>query len=264
MINMHVESRTMLKWALVLVLIGVAVFMGHLIHSRMRAQEVRAGGPIPYTVILRETLYYPNGTSTVAGEYTQAVRSDGSFVWRYAEIGGHALRERGIQFASGVEVTIDEIGNTKSTQMIRTNLARMQRDPSSKCVNSFAGEPFMSPPEVFSGEETVAGYRTVKLAQGVATGWYAVDCGCAMVKSRHDWGGGSVTEKNLVALIPGEPDAALFDVPATAKEVPPSERILGSAKKRIRPGPDAEERLRRLAEQLRVYDEYYYKHRPKQ
>jgi hypothetical protein len=260
MLNMHITSRTLLKWALVFVVIGVAVSMGRLIHSRSTAQEVRVSGPIPYTVTLRETIYAPDGTATVAGEYTRAVRSDGSLVWRYAEI-GRANTERGIQFASGIEVTIDEIGKTKSTQMIHMNPARLQRDPRSNCFNSLTGEPFTSPPEVFSGEETVAKIRAVKLTQGIATAWHAVDCGCAMVKSRHDWGGGSVTEKNLVALIPGEPDPALFGV-AQYKEVSPSERMLGSAQRRMKPGPEADEHLRKFAEKLRTYDEYYYKHRP--
>jgi hypothetical protein len=253
----------MLKWVFALVVIGVTILMGRLIHSRSTAQEVRTGGPIPYTVILGEAVYRPDGTATVAGEYTQAVRSDGSFVWRYAET-DHVLTERGIQFASGIEVTIDEIANTKSTMRKHGNPARLLRDPNSNCINSLAGEPFTSPPEVFSGEERVAGHRTVKLTNGNATRWHALDCGCAMVKSRYDWGGGSVTEKNLVRLIPGEPDAALFEAPATAKEMPPSERMLGSAKRRIRPGPAADEALRKLAEDFREHDENYYKHRPAQ
>jgi hypothetical protein len=260
LLNMHITSRTLLKWALVLVVIGVTVPMGRLIHWRSTAQEVRVRGPVPHTVILRETVYAPDGTATVTGEYTQAVRSDGSFVWRYAEI-DRANTERGIQFASGIEVTIDEIGKTKSTQTIHVSPARWLRDPNSNCINSLAGEPCTSPPEVFSGVEMVAGHRTVKLTNGSATRWHALDYGCAMVKSRHDWGGGSVTEKNLVALIPGEPEAALFEV-AQYKEVSPSERMLGSAQRRMKPGPEADEHLRKFAEKLRTYDEYYYKHRP--
>ena len=92
-----------------------------------------------------------------------------------------------------------------------------------------------SPPETFLGEETIAGYRTVKITtapttEGVITSWYALDYGCARVKGRWEFSSTEVTEKELVALIAGEPDANLFEVPANYREVPPSERILGSKK----------------------------------
>jgi hypothetical protein len=41
-----------------------------------------------------------------------------------------------------------------------------------------------------------------------------------------DWGNRGSSEKNLVTLIPGEPEAALFDVPVNIKEAPPSERMM--------------------------------------
>jgi hypothetical protein len=258
MLNTRLKSRTVLKWVFVLALIGFAVSMGRLIHSRLRAQEVRTGGPIPYTVILRETVYGPDGTATVAAEQTQAVRSDGSFVRRLAHKGENQATERTIKFASGIEVTINDVAKTKST-ILRENIspARWHRDPNSKCINSLAGEPMISLPEVFSGEEMVAGYRTAKLTWNNITAWHALDCGCAEVKSRADWGKQGFSEWNLVGLIPGEPDAALFEVPATAREVPPSERVLGPGKSHENFGPGAAERHRKL-------DEYYYKHRPVQ
>ena len=87
-----------------------------------------------------------------------------------------------------------------------------------------------SMPETFAGEETIAGYRTAKIVSNVITAWYALDYGCALVKDRWGFTTGEVSEKELVALIPGEPDGALFAVPADAREVPPSERILGPNK----------------------------------
>ncbi len=51
-----------------------------------------------------------------------------------------------------------------------------------------------------------------------------------MVKARIDWGSQGYSEKYLVELIPGEPAAALFNIAAWAKEVTPTERILGSGK----------------------------------
>jgi len=87
-----------------------------------------------------------------------------------------------------------------------------------------------SPPETFLGEEIIAGYRTAKIADGLTTSWHALDYGCALVKDRWEFSATEVSEKELVALVAGEPDAALFDVPAHYREVPPSERILGPKK----------------------------------
>ncbi len=116
--------------------------------------------------------------------------------------------------------------------MADANSARWQRDPNSKCINSFAGEPFVGEPKEFiSGEETISGYRTVKITRNDATSWFALDYGCAIVKSRMDWCGQGFTDQNLVALIPGEPEAALFDASAQFREAPPSEMLLGPRKK---------------------------------
>jgi hypothetical protein len=144
---------------------------------------------------------------------------------------------RNLYFSSGLEVDTDDSENTKtSVRMPNHNPASWQRDPNSKCLNSFTGTP-MSSPETFLGEETIAGYRTVKITkakttEGVITSWYALDYGCARVKDRLEFSPTEVTEKELVALVAGEPDATLFDVPAHYLEVPPSELLLGSKKQR--------------------------------
>ena len=86
-----------------------------------------------------------------------------------------------------------------------------------------------SPPsDVFIAEETIAGYRTAKIVAGIITSWYALDYGCAPVKERWEFSPTEVSEKELVALVGGEPDPSLFDVPAHYREVLPSERLLGA------------------------------------
>jgi hypothetical protein len=189
---------------------------------------------------------------------TQAIRSDGSFVVlsAYEKSDGEPLgmekRERTIRFASGIKVAINELTGTKSTETYKFNPARWQRDPNSKCFNAFDGTAKVSsPPAVISGEETIAGYRTVKIIRENATWWFALDVGCAMVKERMDWGGQGSSEKNLVTITHGEPEAALFDVSANIREAPPSERML-------RPGLTLKPRDIEL---LRSYDDAYYKNR---
>ncbi len=225
--------RTILRWVFVLVFIGLAAQAGRLLHlrinARTNAQEVRVRGPIPYTVTLRETIHAPDGTTRVSREITEAVRSDGSTV------AGSVSKGRTIYFSSGLQVDTNDSDNTKTSMIMPNhNPASWQRDPNSKCLNSFAGKP-VSSPETFLGEETIAGYRTVKIttgktAEGVITKWYALDYGCARVKDRLDFSTTEFTEKELVALVAGEPDATLFDVPTHYREVPPSERILGPNK----------------------------------
>ncbi len=226
--------RTILRWLLVLVVIGLAAQAGRLVHLQIKARTdkraARVGRPIPYTATLREIVHGPNGMTTPGPEYTYAVRSDGSILMRTVGKGS----QRTLYFSSGFQVDTNEGTNTKSSiTKPNANPASWQRDPDSKCLNSLAGKSMTSPPETFLGEETIAGYRTAKIANGIITSWHALDYGCALVKDRWDFSATEVSEKELVALVAGEPDATLFDVPAHYREVPPSERILGPKKECI-------------------------------
>jgi hypothetical protein len=79
----------------------------------------------------------------------------------------------------------------------------------------------MNPPASVIGREDISGYRTVKLSRGNETYWYALDYGCAMVRSRSDLGAEGISENRLVALIPGDPDQSLFAT-EQLQEVAPS------------------------------------------
>jgi len=262
--KIKIARRGVLNWVFLLATVVLGANALLLIHSRFKAQEVRRGGPIPYTVILRETVYGPNGEASIAAEETYAIRSDGSYSKKLThkkQAGDKLLDQdsaRTMFLASGIEVEINDFADTKSTTASNVNLAKLQRDPGSKCISTFAGTPGHSTiPEYINGEEIVSGYRTVKITSADnLTWWFALDHGCATVKVRADWGSKGYSEKTLINLIPGEPDAALFNVPAWAKEVAPSERILGSGKDASRHGP-------RYAETLRKLDERYNANRPK-
>jgi hypothetical protein len=224
--------KLVLKLLFVLLIVGLLVLVGRLMYSRLSVQAARQDRSIPYTVILRETVHQPNGTTTVAMEVTWAIRSDGSTVRRFVHKSDRADSQRTVQFSTGLEVAINELTNSKTSMMKKSLLpaSGWQRDPSSRCINSLAGKPMTSTTETFVSEETVAGYRTAKVVSDVITAWYALDYGCALVKDRWGFETGEVSEKELVALTGGEPNPALFEVPANAAEVPPSERLLGPTK----------------------------------
>jgi hypothetical protein len=243
------NRRTIFRWAFVLVLISLAALAGRLIQSRIKAREVRPGAPIPYTVTLRETIRGSDGRATVGPESTWAIRTDGSRAIRIVEKNGS---QRILNFASGLEVNINELTNTKTSIMKRDwNPAVLQRDPTSKCIRSLAGRPMTSMPEIFDGEETVAGYRTAKIVRNSVTEWFALDYGCALVKDRWGFETGERSEKELVALTGGEPNSALFEVPANAAEVPPSERLLGPKRECRDCDTHALERLRKIDEEYK-------------
>ena len=209
------KYRTISTSIVILLVIGVAALGGRLIYSRMKARAARVPGPVPYTVTLRETVHGAGGTATLGPESTWAIRSDGSRVIRIAEKRG---TQRILNFASGVEVTINEVNNTKTSMMKKDwDPALLLRDPNSKCINSFAGKPMTSPPETFAGEETTGAYRTAKVVSGGTTIWHALDYGCAPVKELWSFSTGETSEKELVALVPGEPEAKLFEIPADAR-----------------------------------------------
>jgi hypothetical protein len=256
--------KTDFKLIFLLVIPAIVLVADLPFRSRLRAQVARRGGPIPYTATLRETVYGSEGRASVAMDETFAVRSDGS----YAHILRHKKQEganlvdsdsmRTLYLASGANVEINDFAGTKSTTVFKGNLAEFQRDPSSKCINTFAGAPRSSSQETILGEEVVDGYRTVKITTPDKwSSWYALDYGCANVKSRVDWSDREYSEKNLIELIPGEPVASLFDAPGDDNEIPPSERVLGR-------GKDASNcKSPGCAEFLREADKEYWANRPK-
>lgn len=218
------KLTVILKWAVVFAVVVLAAQGGRLLHFQIKDRtDVRAAqvpNPSPYTVTLREIIHRSNGTTRVSRDIIQAVRSDGATVERSSSDKGSG---RSLYFSSGLQVGVNELHKTKTSMMKpEGNPAISQRDASSKCLNSLAGKR-MTSSETLLGEEMIAGYRTVKIASGIVTEWHALDYGCALVRDRWEFSATEVTEKELVALVAGEPDANLFDVPATYREIPPSE-----------------------------------------
>ena len=240
-------SGSIFRWAIMLVVVAVAAIAAVSVRSRMKAHQSHARAPIPYAVTLRETVRGSDGTAHSGPESTWAIRSDGSRVIKIRD----KVSQRIINFASGVQVEINDSTNTKSSIMLPSgDVAGLQRDPDSQCINSRAGKPMTSSPETFAGEETIAGYRTVKIVRGGVTEWLALDYGCALVKDRWEFSTQEVSEKELVSLS-AEPDAALFEIPATTREVTPSERLFGPQKECQDCDEHTKERFQKMDEEYR-------------
>lgn len=209
-------------------------------------------GPIPYTVVLKETVTNPNGTYDVT-ELTYAYRSDGSSLRKAIDLkADQSFSERVIQFASGAEVSVNDLTNLKSTIVKQGNAALAQRNPLGDCLTMLSGKPF-SREEKLLGKEGYRGYRVARIQHSGVDFLYALDFGCAQVYDRIVFNQKESSEHNLVTLTPGEPDASLFEVSLNVREVTPSDRILSSVKDKSRCGPESDCELR-----LKSIDEEYH------
>ena len=175
---------------------------------------------VPHTVVLQEFQLQRDGTAVPGVKYTYAIRGDGS---RASEMTtsnpASPSSERILDFSSGKKMYIFSPQQLKTTTFdpARSGAAHWLRDSGGNCLF-----PGLTPSESPNGEDVINGYRSVKLIYGSMTQWFALDYGCALVKDRAEWPDGQMSEKRLVALIPGEPAPSLFDDPAGFQEVPPS------------------------------------------
>ena len=196
---------------------------------------------VPYTVVLQEFALQRDGTAVPSFKLTQAMRGDGS---RASEMTSSnpasPSSERILDFSSGKKMYIMQHQQLKTTTFdpAKNLPAQWLRDSGNNClISGFQQKP--------DGEDVVGGYRAVKLTYGSTTQWFALDYGCALIKDRAEWSDGQMSEKRLVALMPGEPSPSLFDDPAGFQEVPPS-RLFPD-----RPNATAT-----------IEDAYYASHRP--
>lgn len=183
--------------------------------------------PIAYTVGLREGHKLASGEEQPGGEYIVAVRADGSFMHRSSYLAPNKANKRAIKrsvtFASGLHVEIDEIRQITTTTVdatvwnYRTNL----RDPRTQCARNYEGAVFRRD-QVADGITTLAGHATIAIVAGDTKTWFALDLGCALVQLESGASPNAVTRQEAFMVEPGNPPAALFELPAGFKEVPPS------------------------------------------
>lgn len=172
---------------------------------------------VPYTVVLQEFDTHRDGATVPSFRMTEAIRGDGSRAMEMTSSDpASAYSERILDFSSGEKMYIMQPQQLKTTTFDPArNLAHWLRDSGNNCLIS----GFQEKPE---GEEVMEAYRAVKLTRGPTTHWFALAYGCALIKDRAEWPDGQMSEKRLVALMPGEPAPSLFEVPAGFQEVPPS------------------------------------------
>jgi len=173
---------------------------------------------VPYTVVLQEFALQRDGIAVPSFKLTQAIRGDGSQAMEMTSSDpARPSSERILDFSSGKKMYIMQRQQLKTTTFDPPkNLpAHWLRDSGNNClISGFQQKP--------DGEDVIGGYRAVKLTYGSTTQWFALDYGCALIKDRAEWPDGQMSEKRLVALIPGEPAPSLFDDPAGFQEGPPS------------------------------------------
>jgi hypothetical protein len=152
---------------------------------------------------------------------TIALRLDGASVIKFEYSQADAVIHRTIELPTGVTVVVDDVRQRRSSTCRSGTSFRARMDSSRGCIRNDVGDL------VFRGEivgegDVVAGYDTVRVQSDRSTFWFARDVGCAHVKSITKLPGGGTSEKVASLITPGDPDSALFSVPDTYEEVPPS------------------------------------------
>lgn len=206
-------SNTVL-WGIVAIL---AVSLVWRVYKGALPLTVRAASPV-YTVIRTEKAYDKAGNLRYTNEYVDAVRSDGAVMSRFSSA---IDRQRRIGFPNGGGIMINELIGKKSTYPKNFPGLRVWRNPNTSCSSEADARVGM----VLEGVDYVGGHRALRFGEinrhGAWKSWYVPDVGCALVQMRLEYDTG-VTVQELSALILGEPDPSLFQIPASLEETPPS------------------------------------------
>jgi hypothetical protein len=177
----------------------------------------------PYTVTLQETAITKGLPDLRGSRQTSALRSDGAIV-QIRELlpssSSRQISQRTILFPSGERVEMDDIRELKSTTSLGEGWAAASvREPSSKCLNSRLGLPWVDSQQLVQ-EEVSDGRALVKVRMNQTVVWLAKDLGCAIVKAETGRGDNAAYSRlDLVAIHAGEPHPELFQVPAQYREV---------------------------------------------
>jgi hypothetical protein len=218
---MSTNNQRAAKAALFVSLVLLAVNAARIGAGQVTAQGpvtalASGAAPVPYTVVLAESILSKTGQRSVGPNQTWAVRSDGAYVFQIIEGG---VTTRHITFPDGTRIDVNDTVHAKST--VRKPLERhWLKDPQQNCVSPpHRGIPI---PQTAPTIETVQGHRAARISKYATTTWYALDAGCATLQRDIVYEQGGSSRLQLVSLIPGEPSAALFTTAADYREGTPS------------------------------------------
>ena len=179
------------------------------------------------TVYQKEILHDSAGKVTAQNYYTRALRPDGSRVWRIVT---DRTQERRI-FAANGDVAVLNEKTGRVTTYPKAEPAQALSPSTFPCpaahLDSFSVE---KEEDILIGGAT---YHTTKLVSKPPTDprqkaqkmtqWVLPEFGCQSIQLQAEEEG-AVTEQIPTAIIYGDPDPSLFQVPASFKETPPSLR----------------------------------------
>jgi hypothetical protein len=214
---------------------------GGLLFAWLRPTPARAEPRSAHTVMRTESVFDNTGTLRYTNYYVEALRSDGSKAFRSTT---KDVQKRELYFVNGDHIRVSELKGVKSTYPHESRAGRVVKDPQASC----ASRQEMDSGWVVSGREKIGGYRAARLTRvsgdGTLTIWYGLDLGCAVLQQRLRHKSGA-SEQKLTAVIPGEPDLALFQLSAALREEAPSEMLGCSGASCTPPPPSYLEKLDR-------------------
>jgi hypothetical protein len=239
-----------MKFRFVLGLLVVSVTGLYLQRERLNlafSSTVHASTVIePYTVHLREISKSVETIPPLVHDHIVAVRSDGSQLTiirgpsREMPLGVYEAKE--FRLAEGLYISTRNDTNIKTTRRRHPGFrdqmtwwVNTHRDPASRCLKLISGvEATTTRSERVAGEESIGGLRTVRIEDSssgnLVVKWLALDLGCELVQQNIGFRVNSVesgtSEKRLVEYRRGEPNPALFAIPASFEEVGPTQAYL--------------------------------------
>jgi hypothetical protein len=218
-----------------------------------------------FTAVAEERVGAGEGETRLVHIHTYAVRGDQSVAERFAGPRPDDQR-REISLASGLMQRVDDTSLAVSTQQVSAETVAerpaTRLDPRSDCtVITASGARLYT----LGDRGKILGVEVVEVKDAQGSRWLAPSLGCFEMrrKLQRTDSSGRVTSVNLYevkSMNLGEPDPSLFAIPASYREVPPSELSrLWCLRRDCRLTPDQQ---KAVAEQAARLDAQYHAHRP--
>ncbi len=234
---------------------------------RIQYKVHAATSPQPATIEQHTEITGPNaGKAAVIEVRTIALRSDGSRADIIREPRKGWIMRR-LSFADGKMQTVyDEVKSVSTSQLSAAenqNRWKASPEPSANCATPISGNR-QPHPSVVLGRDSRFGLPVVKIRnESNLTLWMAPSLGCVALDYAVDWDsahpGTNTSVLKLDSVTLGEPNASLFDVPATYAEMLPSQ----AEALHLRYASVPESGVQKLVANVAATDDRFYaSHRP--